>query len=54
MLSVISDSTKPDTQCVFALLLAESLCKENNVKVSSLVDKHVECFLSLTSEFSVS
>ena len=33
MLSVLSESSKPDKQCVFALLLAESLCKEFNVKV---------------------
>lgn len=32
--SVFSDSSRPDKQCVFALLLAESICKEFKVKVS--------------------
>ncbi|KAG0625220.1 hypothetical protein M758_2G037400 [Ceratodon purpureus] len=36
------ESSKPDKQCVFALLLAESLCKEFNVKVTSLVAEFID------------
>lgn len=36
------DSTKPDKQSVFALLLAESLCKEFKVKVTSLVAEFID------------
>uniref|UniRef100_A0A7I4B992 RCK N-terminal domain-containing protein n=1 Tax=Physcomitrium patens TaxID=3218 RepID=A0A7I4B992_PHYPA len=36
------DSSRPDKQCVFALLLAESICKEFKVKVTSLVAEFVD------------
>ncbi|CAM6026874.1 unnamed protein product [Sphagnum balticum] len=39
---LVGDTSKPDKQAVFALLLAESICKEHNVKVSSLVAEFVD------------
>ncbi|KAJ7564355.1 hypothetical protein O6H91_02G014000 [Diphasiastrum complanatum] len=39
------DSTKPDKQAVFKLLLAEAICKEESVKVASLVAEIVDTSL---------
>jgi hypothetical protein len=38
--ATLSDTSKPDKQAVFALLLAESICKEHNVKVPFNIPVH--------------
>jgi hypothetical protein len=38
--AILSDTSKPDKQAVFALLLAESICKEHNVKVPFNIPVH--------------
>eukprot|EP00246_Nothoceros_aenigmaticus_P002210 TRINITY_DN1300_c0_g1_i3.p1 TRINITY_DN1300_c0_g1~~TRINITY_DN1300_c0_g1_i3.p1 ORF type:complete len:251 (+),score=39.51 TRINITY_DN1300_c0_g1_i3:384-1136(+) len=38
----VGDPSKPDKQSIFALLMAESLCKQYGVKVASLVAEFVD------------